>query len=192
MQGERRPTRLSFADSATSSISAIAGKPPTRSNASRVTNIAWSPVAMPVSRERKFIMSATNGEQAAAVEAAHRNGPSAADAASAVEHQAVGIVRQPRVGMQEQQHIAASQRRRRHSSARRVRAARQITRSASGRASSTRAVAAAAIGHDHLDAARAIAAPAPASAASMPAASSSTGMMMESVMATLPARRAIE
>jgi len=42
-----------------SSIKAISGKPPTRSNADLRTKIAWSPVAMPVSRERRFIMLAT-------------------------------------------------------------------------------------------------------------------------------------
>ena len=59
-------TRLSRLQSAMSSISAIAGKPPTVWNASRRTNIAWSPVAIPVSRERTLMnqaMTGNNGER---------------------------------------------------------------------------------------------------------------------------------
>ena len=44
---------------ATSSISAMSGKPPTASNAARATKIAWSPVAMPLSRDRRFIARST-------------------------------------------------------------------------------------------------------------------------------------
>ena len=47
-------------DSATSSISGCAGNPPASSNSARVTNMPWSPVAMPVSRERRFISAATS------------------------------------------------------------------------------------------------------------------------------------
>ena len=54
--GDRRLRRR---DSAMSSISAMSGKPPAASKASRVTKIAWSPVAMPVRRERRFISAAT-------------------------------------------------------------------------------------------------------------------------------------
>ena len=38
-----------------SSISAMGGNPPARSNALRPMNMAWSPVAMPVRRERRFM-----------------------------------------------------------------------------------------------------------------------------------------
>src|SRR5674476_1469896 len=41
-----RPMRLSRCDRPKSSIKAMAGNPPALSNAARVTNIAWSPVAM--------------------------------------------------------------------------------------------------------------------------------------------------
>ena len=41
-----------------SSISAISGKRPAASNSERVRNRPWSPVAMPVSRERQFISCA--------------------------------------------------------------------------------------------------------------------------------------
>jgi hypothetical protein len=55
-----RETRLSALENAMSSISAMSGKPPARSNASRRTKIAWSPVAMPVTRERRFMLHATS------------------------------------------------------------------------------------------------------------------------------------
>ena len=42
-----------------SSISGCSGKPPTCSKAARVTKMAWSPVAMPLARERRFISAAT-------------------------------------------------------------------------------------------------------------------------------------
>ena len=57
----RPARRRSVFDKATSSISGIGGKPPAASNNARVTNIAWSPVAMPVTRERRFIIAATHG-----------------------------------------------------------------------------------------------------------------------------------
>ena len=43
-------------DIATSSMSGISGNPPARENASCVMNIAWSPVAMPVTRDRRLII----------------------------------------------------------------------------------------------------------------------------------------
>src|SRR3989338_5061439 len=46
-------------DNSISSISGCSGKPPTDSKARRVTNMAWSPVAIPVRRERQFIRPAT-------------------------------------------------------------------------------------------------------------------------------------
>src|SRR5258706_5437995 len=58
--------RLRRVDSATSSISAISGKPPARSNAARRANIAWSPVAMPVRRERMFMRKATTARSGSA------------------------------------------------------------------------------------------------------------------------------
>ena len=42
-----------------SSISGTSGKPPAASKALRRMNIAWSPVAMPVRRERQFIIAPT-------------------------------------------------------------------------------------------------------------------------------------
>ncbi len=50
------PRRFMRRQKATSSMSAISGKP---GKASRRTKIAWSPVAMPVRRERRFIAQAT-------------------------------------------------------------------------------------------------------------------------------------
>ncbi len=90
-----------------SSISAISGKPPTDWNASRFTNIAWSPVAMPVSRERRFMSQPTMIRSGLLpsifdVEAA----PGAPGALEAVEHEKLGRRRQPGVGVQEQQHVA--------------------------------------------------------------------------------------
>ena len=57
----RPAVRSSAFDKATSSINGRGGKPPTSSNALRETKIAWSPVAMPVMRERRFISDATAG-----------------------------------------------------------------------------------------------------------------------------------
>ena len=54
-------TALSRREIAMSSISGSDGKPPISSNSARATNIPWSPVAMPVSRERRFIIFATTG-----------------------------------------------------------------------------------------------------------------------------------
>ena len=53
---------FSIFDRAMSSIKAMSGNPPTASNTSRRTNIAWSPVAMPVQRERRFINQAITGK----------------------------------------------------------------------------------------------------------------------------------
>src|SRR6476659_1615701 len=53
-----RLRRLRRLHSSMSSISEIAAKPPAAWNASRRAKIAWSPVATPVSRERRFITPA--------------------------------------------------------------------------------------------------------------------------------------
>jgi hypothetical protein len=50
------PLRFIVRLKATSSMSAIAGNP---AKASRRTKMAWSPVAIPVSRERRFMAKAT-------------------------------------------------------------------------------------------------------------------------------------
>jgi hypothetical protein len=42
---------------------AIGGNPPIEANSARSTNIPWSPVAMPVRRERAFIIAAIAGSQ---------------------------------------------------------------------------------------------------------------------------------
>ena len=103
-----RLMRLSRADSATSSISAIGGKPPAASNAARVTNMAWSPVAMPVSARAHVHHGGDDSRSsAAAVEAHVETAPGAAGARKPIQHQAVGVLRQSRVGVQEQQHVAA-------------------------------------------------------------------------------------
>ena len=51
--------RRSRRESSMSSISGWSAKPPMAWNAARCTKIAWSPVAMPVQRERRFISAAT-------------------------------------------------------------------------------------------------------------------------------------
>ena len=54
-----RPARRSRTDSSTSSINGRGAKPPSALKTSRRTNIAWSPVAIPVRRERQFMQKAT-------------------------------------------------------------------------------------------------------------------------------------
>ena len=68
--------------------------------------MAWSPVAMPLQRERRFISAATSGASGPAVDAHVEAAPRTAPAASACSTAAVRVGRQPRVGMQEQQHVA--------------------------------------------------------------------------------------
>ncbi len=95
-------------------------------NASRVTKIAWSPVAMPVRRERRFISAPTTRSSGCRPSIVTSKRPQARpERSSAVEHDVVGVGRQPGIGVQEQQHVAASPSRRRHSSASRARAARR-------------------------------------------------------------------
>jgi hypothetical protein len=57
-QAGRDKVRSRF-DISMSSISGCSGKPPIASNAARVMNRAWSPVAMPLQRERTFMQAAT-------------------------------------------------------------------------------------------------------------------------------------
>ena len=53
--------RFKARENAMSSMRGISGKPSAWLKASRLTKIAWSPVAMPVSRERQFISQAMMG-----------------------------------------------------------------------------------------------------------------------------------
>ena len=100
-------TRFSRLLSATSSISASAGNPPTLANESRATKIAWSPVAIPVSRERRFISQATSREQRAAALDPHVEAPPArAGCGEPVQHRAIGACRKTGVGVQEEQDVA--------------------------------------------------------------------------------------
>ena len=94
---------------AMSSISGRSGKPPTASNALRVTKIAWSPVATPVRRERQLIMRAITVRSGwlsgnAQVETAPRA------ACQGRIDQAIGAVRQRRVGVQEEERVAGAER----------------------------------------------------------------------------------
>lgn len=54
-----RPSCRSLRDNSMSSMSGISGNPPIESNVVFRTNTAWSPVANPSSRERRFIKEAT-------------------------------------------------------------------------------------------------------------------------------------
>src|SRR5688572_5257805 len=53
---ERALRRLEIS---TSSITGMSGNPPTAAKASRLTKIAWSPVAIPLQRERRFMSAET-------------------------------------------------------------------------------------------------------------------------------------
>ena len=85
-----------------SSISGMSAKPPTDSKAARATKIAWSPVAMPVRRERAFISAATTGSSGWRPAIRTSNRPQTrpvAASASRISRSALGG--QARVGVQE-------------------------------------------------------------------------------------------
>ena len=138
-----------------SSISAIGGKPPASLNTSRFTKIAWSPVAMPVSRERRFISRPTSAQrETRAVDLDVEAAPGAVRVFEIVEQHVIGVGGQARVAMQEQQHIAfrllgAGIHLRGAPARRRNDTGRPQPRALDGR------VAAAAVDHDDLDAERA-------------------------------------
>ena len=153
-------------------------------NAARVTNMAWSPVAMPVRRERRFIMRATSGEQRRRPRYARRSGPRRGRIApdhrqpsvSAFSGSRVSACRNSRTSPLGRRRAGihlhgAAARRGEHvvgERARRGRACRPGCRRRPRSTSTPRA----------RDTARA-----PCNAASIPAASSSTGMMIDSALA---------
>ena len=98
-------------DSATSSISGCAGKPPASSNSARVTNMPWSPVAMPVRRERRFISAATSRSTRGRPSMRTSKRPHRAAGADCAPAATIAALRgQPRVRVQEQQHVAGRDR----------------------------------------------------------------------------------
>ena len=98
------PVRLRRFAMVMSSISAISGKP--APNAARDTNIAWSPVAMPVIHR-----GGDNRKQRVCPRNAHvESSPRAAGPDQSVPDERVGIAWKARVRMQKKQHIAARHR----------------------------------------------------------------------------------
>ena len=149
-----RPARRAASSRGEARCPPSAASRESRGNASRRTKIAWSPVAMPVSRERRFIDAGDHLQQRMAafdldVEAAPERGL----ASSA--RSAVGVRQAARC-----RHAGTAARRRpprarRRSSAARGRAARLTSTVAQRPRPARRAVVAAAVDHDHLVAARA-------------------------------------
>ena len=173
---------FSRALSATSSISGMSGNPPAASNAARRTNIAWSPVAMPLRRERRSCRR--RRPRAAASRPAMRTSkrPQRAPRKRSRATSGAASGGKPRIGMQEEERVAASQCAApaficARAAARRLRA----TRSASRGGERRRAVRAAAVDDDHFVPAPRAAAQARSSAATICCASSSAGTMIESL-----------
>ena len=133
-----------------SSISGSDGKPPISSNSARATNIPWSPVAMPVSRERRFIIFATTGSSGERPSIATSNRPQ--------RRPAPGSAAARRRSASAETWVSACRNTRRSPPATRapafICAARprslSTTRSASAAATSQRRVAAATVGDDDL------------------------------------------
>jgi hypothetical protein len=88
-------------------MSGITGKPPAASKALRSTKIAWSPVAMPVQRERPFIMHATAFSTHGRPSMVTSKRPQRAPVRDRVVDVLCGARRQERIGVQEQEHVAA-------------------------------------------------------------------------------------
>ena len=107
-QSGRPPARFRRVDSSMSSISGWSGKPPTASKSARSTKMPWSPVAMPVSRERAFIMRGDQPQDAGTPGDRHVE-PSPAPPRSRAVRARMAVNAgggQARIGVQEQQDVA--------------------------------------------------------------------------------------